>query len=197
MCLCCAMALQFPQRVVALFQKKTSISKPELFYWNLCLVSQESAIFTPCIVILITVTAITGVCTWVGHPAWAITIDRWSTPVRHVSRITWHPPRKSVVSEYLRVITLLLFKLFTVRRDAGEIGQLRETRSSVENGPWVAPWAFISCHMFSTLTMVTNDCHVNSIFVCYITVHWESFLTSLAIWINDVISTFCCRVTLL
>ena len=148
-----------------------------------------------CLIILITVTAITGVCTWVGHPAWAITIDRWSTPVRHVSRITWHPPRKSVVSEYLRVITLLLFKLFTVRRDAGEIGQLRETRSSVENGLWVAPWAFISCHMFSTLTMVTDDCHVNSIFVCYITVHWESFLTSLAIWINDVISTFYCRVT--
>ena len=109
MCLCCAIALQFPQRVVALFQKKTSISKPELFYWKICLVSLETAVFTPCIVILITVTAITGVCTWVGHPAWAITIDRCSNPVRHVSRITWHPPSKSSVSEYLRVITLVYF----------------------------------------------------------------------------------------
>ena len=197
MCLCCAIALQFPQRVVALFQRKTSMSKPELFYWKLCLVSQETAVFTPCIVILITVTAITGVCKWVGHPTWAITIDRCSTPVRHVSRITWHQPSKSLVSEYLRVITLVLYKLFTVRRDAGEIGQLRETRSSVKNGPWVGPWAFISSHMFSTLTIVTDDCQVNSIFVCYITVHWECFLTSLAIWINDVISTFCCRVILL
>ena len=38
------------------------ISKPELFDGEMCLVSEETAVFTPCIVILITVTTITGVC---------------------------------------------------------------------------------------------------------------------------------------
>ena len=58
-----AVALQFPQSVVAFFVTTSSISKPELFHWKLCLVSQETAVFTPFLVILITVTAITGVCT--------------------------------------------------------------------------------------------------------------------------------------
>ncbi len=33
-----------------------SISKPQLFNWKMCLVSEETAVFTPHIVILITVT---------------------------------------------------------------------------------------------------------------------------------------------
>ena len=35
-CLCCAIALQFPQRVVSFFVSVFSISKPQLFYWKLC-----------------------------------------------------------------------------------------------------------------------------------------------------------------
>ena len=56
-CLYCAIALQFPQRVVPFFVSFFSVSKPELFYWKLCLVSEETAVFTPYIVIRITVTA--------------------------------------------------------------------------------------------------------------------------------------------
>ena len=60
---CNAKAFQFPQRVVTLFTAIASIPKPELFDWKLCLISEETAVLTPYIVILITVTMITGDCT--------------------------------------------------------------------------------------------------------------------------------------
>ena len=72
---CNTKAFQFPQSVVA-FLATTHITKPELFYWKLCLVSEETAVLTPYIVILITVTTVTGVCTGVGHPACALTTAR-------------------------------------------------------------------------------------------------------------------------
>ena len=59
---CNAKASQFPQGVVT-FLARTHIPKPELFYWKLCLISEETAVLTPYIVILITVTNRTGVCT--------------------------------------------------------------------------------------------------------------------------------------
>ena len=86
--LCCPKALQFSECMVTLFTSSTSISKPELYYRKLGLVSEETAVFKPYIVILVTVTAITGVCTRVSHPACALTIARCSAPVRHLSRIT-------------------------------------------------------------------------------------------------------------
>ena len=55
-------ALQFPQSVVT-FLATTHITKPELFYWKLCLVSEKTAVLTPYTVIRITVTTITGDCT--------------------------------------------------------------------------------------------------------------------------------------
>ena len=58
-----AKASQFPQGVVTLFTAIAIIPKPELFDWKLCLISEETAVLTPYIVILITVTMITGVCT--------------------------------------------------------------------------------------------------------------------------------------
>ena len=86
--LCCPKALQFSEGMVTLFAAFTSISKPDLYHRKLGLVSEETAVFTPYIVILVTVTAITGVCTRVSHPACALTIARCSSPVRHLSRIT-------------------------------------------------------------------------------------------------------------
>ena len=59
---CNTKALQFPQSVVT-FLASAHITKPELFDWKLCLVSEETAVLTLYIVILITVTTITGVCT--------------------------------------------------------------------------------------------------------------------------------------
>ena len=60
---CNAKASQFSQGVITLFAASASITKPELFYWKLCLIIQETAVLTPYVVILITVTNFTGVCT--------------------------------------------------------------------------------------------------------------------------------------
>ena len=129
---CYAIAFQFSQCVVTLIAAGC-ISKPELFNWQMCLVSEETAVFTPYIVILITVTTISWVCTWVGHPACALTTARWcSTPVRHLTRITWHPPGiYSEPSKHHWGITLVLDKLFTMRWDSGETCQLREAHFCV------------------------------------------------------------------
>ena len=195
---CCTVTHKLSQGVVALLPRVFSITKPELYYWKFCLVGEETAVFTPYIVILITVTDITGFCTWVGHSACALTTARWcSTPVCHLSGITWHPPSISAVSEHLRFITVILYKLLTVRGDSGEIGQLRQTRSIVINDTWVATRVFKSFHMSPVLTVVTDDSHANSILVSHVTVHWEWCQISFAIWINVVISTFCCRVSVL
>ena len=123
---CNAKASQFSQGVVAFLATiHVHITKPELFYWKLCLVSEKTAVLTPYIVILITVTTITGARTWVGHPACAPTTVRWrSAPVRHHCGITWHPPGVST-SKYPWMITLVLNKLLTLWRDSGETCQLR------------------------------------------------------------------------
>ena len=54
---CYAIAFQFPQCVVTSVIA-VRIPKPELLNWQMCLVSEETAVFTPCNVILITVTNI-------------------------------------------------------------------------------------------------------------------------------------------
>ena len=169
----------------------TSIPKPELFDRKLCLVSQQTAVFTPYIVILITVTTKSGDCAWVGHPACALTIDRCSTPVRHLSRITWHPPSvwTTIITEKQnRVITLILNKLYTMWRYSGKTRQLRHTRSCVMNVTWVTTSTAISIHMYSAFTVVTYNCHANSTLISDVTENCEWSLFSFAIWINDVIS---------
>ena len=90
--LCCAITFELSQSVVAFLVTFTSISKPELYNRKFALVSQETAVFTPYTVIRITVTAIIGVCTWVGHPACAFMTDICHAPVSHHSVITWYPP---------------------------------------------------------------------------------------------------------
>ena len=192
-CSCCAVTLQFAQCVVTLIAA-SSIPKPELFDRQLCLVSQQTAVFTPHTVILITVTTITGVCAWVGHPACALTTDRCSTPVRHLNRITWYPPSirtNAIISpEQNRVITLIFNKLFTVWRDSSETCQLRQTRPCVMNVTWVTTSTAISTHMGSAFTVVTYYCHANSTLISHVTEDCEWCLASFAIWINDVISAY-------
>ena len=128
-CSCCAVTLQFAQCVVTLIAA-TTIPKPELFDRKLCLVSQQTAVFTPYRVILITVTTIPGVCAWVGHPACALTIDRCSTPVRHPSRITWHPPSVRINS----IIGSLRYGDYGLRTTAGRaLSFVRSTGLSCGN----------------------------------------------------------------
>ena len=67
----------------------TDITKPQLFYWQMCLLIEETTVLTPFMVILVTVTTITPFCTRAFHPACAlITIRCCSPPISHIYRIT-------------------------------------------------------------------------------------------------------------
>ena len=172
---------------VLLIYLMTSITKPELFYWKLCLVSQETAVFTPYLVIRITVTAF-SCCAWVVHPACALTTSRRrSTPICHLRRITRHPPSVWTVKPETWVVALVLDELFTVWRDTGETGQLRQTRSFVMNVTFVTAFIFISSHICPALTVVTDDCHANTLLICHVTVHYEWCQSSIAIWVNLIV----------
>ena len=167
------------------FFVNANIRKPELYYGKLCLVSKEATVFAPYLVIWITVASITGVCTWVGHPACALTTARCcSAPVPHLSRITWHPPGNWTLKLQTRVITLVLDKLLTVWGDSGETSQLRKTRSCVMNVTKTLLWI----HKCPALTVVTDDCHANSLLILHVAINRKRCRTTLAIRINDVIS---------
>ena len=133
---CYTIAFQFSQGVVPFLASMASISKPELFNWKLCLVSEETAVFTPDTVIFITVTTTLGLYTRVVYPACALATTNWcSTPIGHLCWSTWHPPSKwfLLIFEQTRVTALILDKLFAVWGDFGEIRQLRQVRSGVMN----------------------------------------------------------------
>ena len=191
--LCYSVAFQFSESVITFLATTRYISKPELFNWQSCLVSEETAVLTPYLVILITVTII-STSTWVGHSACALTTARWcSTPVRHLTSITWHPPGKSSPQE-IWPRTLVLDKLLTVCGDSGETRQLRKTRSCVMNVTWVTTSRITSNNVRSAFTVVTDHRHANSIFVTHITVNSQRCQAFCAIWINDVISTYIAEV---
>ena len=161
------------------------IPKPELLHWKLCLLSEETAVLSPYLVIPVTVTGTAGV----SHTACALTTTGCCpSPVRHLLRITWHPPSVWTVKPQTGVITLVLYKLFTVRRDSGQTHQLRQTCSCVMNVTYVTTSVFKSIHNSSALTVVTDNCHANTLFVSHVTVRCEWCQTSLAIWINHVVS---------
>ena len=178
--------------MVAFLSLITSITKPELFYWQLCLVSEETTVLTPVIVILITITTISGVGTWVGHPACALTTARWcSAPVRHLSRITWHPPSIWIVKPKTGAITLILDKLFTVRRNSGKSRQLRQFSSCVMNVTRVTPRLFTTSHQLPSFIVMTDDCYANTFLVSHVTVDSKRCQTPVTIWINDILPADC------
>ena len=158
-----SIACQFSQCVAPFLYLMASISKPELYDWRLCLVSEDVAVFTPLIVVRITITAS-------FYPRCALASICWrSIPIRHLWFVTWHPPSKQSISEQTRVMTLIIDKLFTVWGDFGETRQLRQTRSGIMNVTWVTPRRIIAINQCSVLAVVTDNCHANSILVSHIT----------------------------
>ena len=84
-----SIALQLPECVVAFLVWTACVPKPELRHWKVGLVSEETAVFTPHLVILVTVAGTTWVCTRVIHTARAFVAARSGpTPVRHILTIT-------------------------------------------------------------------------------------------------------------
>ena len=100
--------------MVTLLKWRVCVPKPELRHWKVGLVSEETAVFTPHPVILVTVAGMTWVCTSVTHPACAlVAARRGHTPVRHLRTVTWRQPSVSF-SKQAWCITLILDELFTV-----------------------------------------------------------------------------------
>ena len=64
---CNTITLKLFQSVVSLLIFMDSVSRPELFHWKLCLVSEKTAVFTPNIVIRITITATTAHELFIPH----------------------------------------------------------------------------------------------------------------------------------
>ena len=131
------------------------ISKPQLFNWKMCLVSEETAVLTRHIVILITVTNKTYAYAWIIHPACAdlLPIPRWcSSPVVYSIAIAWHPPSEYFVRfifKQLRVSAFILYELFTAWGNSSEFCQLRKTCSCITNETFVTTWRFASIHQRS------------------------------------------------
>ena len=196
-----SIALELSQCMVALFIKvvlsNTRISKPQLFYWKTGLVSKETAVFTPFIIIGITVARSFWNCTWLSHPACALaTVGYCSAPVCHFSRITWHPPGM-IALEHQWIKALIFDKLFTVCGDTGETGELQKICFRVVNVTWIRSCFFKSIHQRSVFAIVTDDSHANSILVRHVTGHVKGWHAFFAIWINDVNTIFRCRIKLL
>ena len=199
-----SIALELSQCMEALLAAVSSISKPQLFDWKMRFISEETAVFSPHIVILVTVTSGSLACAWIIYSACTnlSSISRWcSTPVIHSNAIAWHPPSECFVSVNFKQyggMTLILDELFTVQGNSGEIRKLGKTCSCVINITGVTTLRFTSVHQRSVFAVVTYKGHANSILVSHVTgdVTYRG-QTSFAVRVNDVSATFRCRVKLL
>ena len=115
-----SITFQFSKCVICFFIytiiSNAGISKSQLCHWKLRVVSEKTAILSPCVVILIAVTVLIRVCGCVVQAArtfvW-IRID--SSPVKHFLAVECHPPAVCfTIAEECRVIALVLYKLLTV-----------------------------------------------------------------------------------
>ena len=156
-----SIALELSQCMVAHLRFASSISKPQLFNWKMCLVSEKAAVFTPYSIIGIAVADCRSfwilriLPTWVSHPACALaTAGVCSTPVRHITRVTWHPPAIIALQQQW-IKTLILDKLFTVRGDIGEADALLKIRFRVFNISWIRSCLFKSIYQRSVFAVVT------------------------------------------
>ena len=146
-------------------------------------IRENTTIFTPHLVIFVTVTRRPRVCAYLGHSACALTTVRWcSASIIHLSGVTWHPLAHVC---HHRMMTLILDKLFIVWGDFSDTNQLRQNRSGGMNVTYVIAETFHACSGF---TVVTDDCHANSILVTHVTVYCKWYKRTLVIWVNDVIS---------
>ena len=99
-----------------------------------------------------------------------------------------------IVKPKTGVITLILYKLFTVRGNSGKTRQLRQISSCVMNVTWVTPLRFTTSHQLPAFTVVTDNSNANTPLVSHVTVHSKRCQTSLTIWINDIVPADCADV---
>ena len=154
--------------------------------------SKETAVFTQHVIILIAVTSTAAVCTCVGHAACALVGIRRGgpSPVRHLNVVTWDPPSIWVPHpKEGSAMTFVLDKLLTIRRDVQKTKQLCTACQAcyyVMNITYIASWAFRSIDQSPGFTVVTDNCHANSVLVSHVTMNSERFVTSFSIRVYNI-----------
>ena len=184
---------QFSKGVVAWFTNwmviSSCISMSQLSNRKCVLVCQISTVFTPCLIILVTIT-FSSTCTAIGHSTCTFsTVDCRSPPVIHFWTLTWYPP---TITNESAMITFIFYKLFTI------LGLLHNGNNLfhgnvIFNLSFVRTWRFISLHKCSWFTVMSNHCHTNTILWRHITVYlyWRWYNKSLRIKV--MIATSCWR----
>ena len=149
----------------------SSITKFQLSNRNCVLVNQISTVFSPCVIIVVTI-AFFSTCTTVGHSTCTFsTVDCRSSPVIHFWTLTWYPP---TISWWWQpkgtMITFIFYKLFAILRLLHNGNNLFHGNVII-NLSFVRTCRFISVHKCSWFTVMSNHCHTNTILWRHITVY--------------------------
>ena len=154
--------------------------------------SKKTAVFAQHFIIFVAVTLSAAVCTRTGHPACALVgICRGSpSPVRHLNVVTWDPPSIWVPHpQEGSAMTFVLDKLLTMCRDVQKTKQLYTACQAccyVMNITYIASWRFIAINESPDFTVVTNNCHANSVFVCHVTMDSKWLVSSFSIGVDNI-----------
>ena len=139
------------------------------------LVCQISTVFTPCVIIVVTIT-FSSTCTAVCHSTRTFsTVDCRSSPVIHFWTLTRYPPTLLWWWEPKdTIMTFISYKLFTI---CGLLdnGNNLFCGNIIFNLSFVRTWRFISVHKCSWFTVMSNHCHTNTILWRHITeyLYWR------------------------
>ena len=89
-------------------------------------------------------------------------------------------------------MTFVLDKLLTMCRDVQKTKQLSiacQAASCVMNITYIASLTFIASDQGPLFTVMTNNCHTNSVLVCHVTMNSEWFVASFSIGVDNIRST--------
>ena len=169
------------------------IPKSQLSNRKCVLVCQITIVFTPCKIILVTIT-FSSTYTAVGHSTRTFsTVDCRSSPVIHFWTLTWYPPTLLWRWEPKdTIITFVFYKLFTILRLLHNGNNLFH-RNVIVYLSFVRTCRIISLHKCSWFAVMSNHCHTNTILWRHITeyLYWRWYNKSLEIEV--MIATGCWR----
>ena len=114
----------------------------------------------------------------VTHSALALaTTRRSSSPVVHSFPLAGHPPSVPLYDEWYAIETLKFHELFAVWIDSTKSGELSNSGSRISHIPFKASWWVTTCHVFSSLSVVTYNCYANPVLNSHVTVNCKRTVT--------------------
>ena len=144
--------------------------------------------------ICITVATIWGIytCVWGCSPACALLeiILRGSTPIQLLNAVMWYPPACWCRTEKQTTFTLVFDKLLAICRDHRNARWNTYSCPDVINISHITALFLETIYQSSIFTVVTKYSHTNSILVYHVTVDAEGIVSSSAVGVNDVRTTW-------